>query len=342
MVLCVKVLLKQAEKVKGFITEQGLFDTDYRLKRTGTHIFFPITKKSGIKKRFPSAEFTDLKSLPKARKKKTVRSLVTEKLTKEEIEHLRRAYDVVGTIAIVEIPPELRKKERFIAETILELQKNVKTVVKKADIHGTEFRIQPVKHIAGERTKETVHKEHGVRLRLHVGKVYFSPRLSAERKRIAAQVRKDEKVLVMFSGCAPYPCVIARNTEAEEVVGIELNPVGHDYGVENVKLNRLDNVTLINADARHAAELTKTKFNRILMPLPKSAEDFLDSALAAAKKGTIIHFYDFKEIGKFDEAKDTIRSACKRNKKRCRILRTIRCGQHAPRTYRICVDFKIL
>ncbi|MBW2972368.1 class I SAM-dependent methyltransferase family protein [Candidatus Woesearchaeota archaeon] len=341
MVLCVKVPLKKAQEVKDFLAEHNLLNREYSFKKTKTRMFFPITGKSGIKKQFSFADLTDVKSLPKAREKMSMKSFVTKSLTKKELEHLRRAYDIIGTIAILEIPPELKKKEKLIAETILSLQKNVRTVVKKADIHGTEFRTQPMQHLAGEKTKETVHKEHGVLLHLDVEKVYFSPRLSTERQRIADQVVPGEMVLVMFSGCAPYPCVIAKNTKAKEVVGIELNPAGHDYGVENVKLNKLTNVTLINADARDAAELTKMKFDRIVMPLPKTAEDFLDSALAVAKKGTIIHFYNFRETGKFEEASELIKSACRRSKKKCRILRTVKCGQHAPRTFRICVDFSV-
>jgi tRNA G37 N-methylase Trm5 len=82
----------------------------------------------------------------------------------------------------------------------------------------------------------------------------------------------------------------------------------------------------------------KQKFDRIIMPLPKSAGDFLESAFAAAKKGTIIHFYAFEEEGKFNAAHKRIKKACKKNKLDCRILKTVKCGQHAPRTFRICVD----
>lgn len=342
MVLCVKTPVRQAQQVKQFLIDNGLFDPRYRLKRTSTHILFPIIKKTGIKKRFSFAELTDVKSLPKAREKKDIKSEVKKKLTKKELDHLRRAFDIIGDIAILEVPPELVKKQKLIAETLLKLQKNVNTVLKKAGIHGTEFRTQPMRWLAGKKTKETVHKEHGIRLKLNVEKVYFSPRLSTERKRIAQQVRPGERILVMFSGCAPYPCVIAKNTEAKEIVGIEINPAGHDYGVENIRLNKISNVTLINADVRDAVPLFKPKFDRIVMPLPKSAGDFLDTALSAAKKGTIINFYAFEERGKFRKAHERIKNACKKSKKSCRILRTVKCGQHSPNMFRICVDFKII
>ncbi|MBU4493027.1 MAG: class I SAM-dependent methyltransferase family protein, partial [Nanoarchaeota archaeon] len=79
----------------------------------------------------------------------------------------------------------------------------------------------------------------------------------------------------------------------------------------------------------------------IIMPLPKSAGDFLDLALNSIKPNGIIHFYDFLKEDEFEKAKEKIRKACKRAKKKCKILRIVKCGQHAPHVFRICVDFKV-
>ena len=78
------------------------------------------------------------------------------------------------------------------------------------------------------------------------------------------------------------------------------------------------------------------------MPLPKSAEDFLHLALKSAEKNAIIHFYDFlneKDIPK--AAINKIKKACKKAKKKYKILNHNKCGQFSPHTYRICVDFKV-
>ncbi len=74
------------------------------------------------------------------------------------------------------------------------------------------------------------------------------------------------------------------------------------------------------------------------MPLPKNAEDFLKDVLKVSKKNTIIHFYDFQHEDEFSKTKEKI----KKQIKKFRILRTVKCGQYAPRKYRICVDFKVL
>lgn len=146
----------------------------------------------------------------------------------------------------------------------------------------------------------------------------------------------------MFSGCAPYLAVIARNTGANYIAGIEKNPVAHRYALENLKLNKIKNVELYCGDVRDIISHLKRKFDRILMPLPKGAEDFLDLALSACKKNSIIHFYDFEHENELSKGEEKVKEACKRNNKKVRILRTVKCGQYSPGKFRICVDFKLL
>jgi tRNA (guanine37-N1)-methyltransferase len=272
----------------------------------------------------------------------TLKKALGKKLTKKEREKIITSYDVVGSIAIVEIPKELRKKEKIIAETLLLLHKSIKTVLKKEGIHKGKYRRQKLKFLAGKRTKIAEYKENNARFRLDVEKVYFSPRTSTERKRIYELVRPGEQILVMFSGCAPLPVVISKNTKAKEIYGIELNPAAHKFAVENVELNKLRNVFLIKGDVRKAVPKLKKKFDRILMPLPKDAETFLDTAFKASKKGTTIHLYQFAHIDEFDDVKKKVREICRENREKCRILRIVKCGSYSPRVYRVCVDFRIL
>lgn len=271
-----------------------------------------------------------------------LREALKKKLTQNEMLKLRAAFDVIGTIAVIEISRELIRKQKVIAETLLSLHKNIRTVAKKEDIHKGRFRTQKVKILLGEKTKETACKENNVRLKLNIEKAYFSPRLSTERKRIMHLVKPGESVLVMFSGIAPYVCVIAKNTKATEVYGIEANPAAHKYALENVMLNKIKNAKLFLGDVRKIVPKLNKKFDRILMPLPKQASDFLNTALDAAKKGTVVHFYDFEHETEFKLGEQKIVSACRKAKKKCKIIGTFKCGQHAPRIYRICIDFKVL
>ena len=205
------------------------------------------------------------------------KDLLKSKLTPNELTLVPSSYDIVGSILLFsDFPKELAKKEKIVGEGLLELHKNIKTVCKKTRKYSGKYRTPKLKIIAGEKTKETMHKENNSMLKLDVEKVYFSSRLSTERKRIFSQVKKNESILVMFSGCGVYPITIARNSKAKEIYGIEINPTAHKYALENLKLNKVeDKIKLYLGDVKKILPKLDRKFGRILMPLPKGAEDFL-------------------------------------------------------------------
>lgn len=267
-----------------------------------------------------------------------LKELLEGKLTKMQVSLVPRSFDVVGDILIFsDFPDELKKKEKIIGQTILKSMKNVQVVCKKTKLHSGVFRTKKVRILAGAKRKTTVHKENNVKVSLNVETCYFSPRLSNERLRIANLVRKGESVFVMFSGVAIYPLVISKNTQAKEVYGVEINPSAHKFAEENVKINKANNVKLFLGDVKKVVPKLKKKFDRIIMPLPKSAEEFLDIALKSAKKGAVIHFYDFLFEQDLNQVIDKIKKHCKK----CKIIKIVKCGQYSPRKYRICVDFKV-
>jgi tRNA (guanine37-N1)-methyltransferase len=262
------------------------------------------------------------------------------KLTASELTHLR-GFDVIGDIAVLEIPKELEKKQKLIAKTLSELLPYIKVVARKKGGHVGVYRKQPLVILAGEKRKTTSHKEYGLTFLLNAETCYFSPRLSTERMRIAQQVKPGETVLVLFSGVAPYPLVIAKHSQAAKVIAIEANPSAHKYAVENVARNKLGHkVIVIKGDAKKA--IPKLDYDRIVMPWPQRADEFLASTLKHAKKGAFVHFYDFQQEGEFENAADIVKAACKQAKKKCKILKIVECGQVGVRNYRVCVDFRML
>ena len=341
MVLCAKVALKEAERSKRYIRERGLLLNGFRHAKGADYLLLPVAKR--FKAAFDvSFEERDLESVER---KNRLKDRLKGELSVAELEKLKSSFDVVGSIAILEVNEELREKERLLAETILAAYKNIKTVLKKGGGHEGELRLQRMSLLAGEDTRETVTQENGVRLKINVEEVYYSVRSATERKRIASLVKPGERVLVMFSGAAPYCCVIAKNTAASEIVGIELNEKGHELGLENVRLNKLKNVVLIQGDVKEVVPSlveNDVSFDRIVMPLPHTGHDFLDEAFAVAHKGTVIHLYDFEREGEFAKATEKVEASGKRNGREIKVLRTVPSGQHSPRVFRLCVDFELL
>jgi tRNA (guanine37-N1)-methyltransferase len=331
-----KIPLKEAEKIKNILIENNLLDFNRMIDVNKEYIFFPVLDyKNKLLKKYEIIEH----NLKIKEKKQNAKQKLFSILNKDEINNLKTAFDIIGDIAIIEIDDNLKNKEKIIAKAILDTHKNIKTIVKKSGIHDGQFRTQKTIHILGEEKKISLYKENNIKLKVDVDNVYFSPRLSTERKRIMQQVKKGENILVMFSGVAPYPIVLSKNTQANSILGIELNPQAHNLGLENLKLNKIKNVILINGDVKDIIMRLDQKFDRILMPLPKTADDFLDSAFKVSKKNTIIHFYDFLSEDNFKEAYDKIEKACKKNGFEYKIQSTNKCGQHAPYVFRICVDF---
>ena len=263
-------------------------------------------------------------------------------LSEEELQLLVQSYDIVGDIAITIIPDALLAKKDLIAGAILALHKNIKVVARRAGIYDGEFRTLPLEIIGGEERKETVHREHGVRFLLNPETTYYSVRSSSERQRLASLVRDRERVLVLFSGIGPYPLIIGRANPSCRVIGIEKNPAAHAYALKNLGYNKkISNVEFYEGDVRTVLPDLRMTFDRIVMPLPKSAEAFLGLALQFLQRPGWLHFYDLQEKGGVEEAIEKVRSACRQVARPVMSAEVTVCGHCAPRLYRICVDARV-
>jgi len=199
-------------------------------------------------------------------------------LTKKDIKKIPRSFDIIGDILIFsDFPKELKKKEKDVGNYLLKKLKNIKVVAKKSKKYSGKKRTPKLKILAGEKRKETIHKESGVLIKINPEKAYFSVRSGTERLRIAKQVKKDESILVMFSGVSPLPLILSKHSKAKEIYGIEINKKAHKYAEENVKLNKRKNIKLFRGNVRKIIPKLK-KFDRIIMPLPKDSENYLNLA----------------------------------------------------------------
>ena len=117
-----------------------------------------------------------------------LKDLLKKKLAKKELNLVPSSFDIVGNIIVFsDFPKQLIKKEKIIGNEIIKNYKQIKSVFKKTKKYSGKFRTPKLKLLAGENNKETLYKENNVILKLNVEKVYFSPRLSEERKRIFQQ-----------------------------------------------------------------------------------------------------------------------------------------------------------
>ncbi len=124
-----------------------------------------------------------------------------------------KGYDILGNIAIVKFARgDNRAKKMGEAKTLLNQHKNVSTVLEKSGKFKGRLRTLKTNFIAGIKTKEALYKENNCAFRFNVDTCYFSPRLSSERSEIANKIKKNESVLVMFAGVAPFSIVLPKFT----------------------------------------------------------------------------------------------------------------------------------
>jgi tRNA G37 N-methylase Trm5 len=168
-----------------------------------------------------------------------IQKFLENKIPKELLPKVKRAFEVVGDIAITEIEKELVEYEKEIGKAILKVNPALKVVLKKSGIHTGEFRTQELINIAGENRKETIYTENNIKLKVNPETVYFSAKLSTEREELLSEIEDESRVLIMFSGCGPYSYVALRkNPDIGQITSIELNKEGHDYAVESLDLNK--------------------------------------------------------------------------------------------------------
>ncbi len=288
MALYVKVQKKLGEKVKEELARAGAFDMDYELVKRGDELLIPI------KKRVKKFEIVEFEGKKRELKPRTLKNALKGILTDKELELVPKRFDIIGEVAVLDIPDEISQKSMEIAKALMKIQPKIKAVCRESGLTEGTFRLKPVEVVLGERTV-TEYKESGVRMHLDVSSVYFSPRLASDRLRIAHQVKAGERVLVMFAGVGPYALIMAKEQPKASIVAVEINPTAVEYMRENVGLNKMqDRIEVHEGDVKKVVPKFGS-FDRILMPLPKDAGEFLDIAKLALKKGGIIHFYSFSD-----------------------------------------------
>ncbi len=264
-------------------------------------------------------------------------------LSEKESEELFSAFDQIGDIIVIRIPDSLLSKKKIIGGIILERVSTAKSVFyQSSDVEG-DFRTRSLELVAGEDRTETEYKEYGCRFAVDVEKVFFSPRLSTERERIANLVQDGEIVVNMFGGVGMFSILVAKNKKCT-VYNIDINPIASKLCEKNINLNKLvGEVICINGDAaKIIKERLENKGDRTLMLLPERSDEFLESAILATRNNGIIHYYSHIHADKKQDApKLSEQHYLELTKVKSEILNSKIVRAVGPRYYQTVVDVKI-
>lgn len=233
--------------------------------------------------------------------RRRLRTLLAEILPPEELSIIYNSYDIVGDIAIIRLTEASKKHSQIIAETIMKVHKNVKTVLAQIGPIQGDFRLRKLEYVAGEKRTRTIHRESGCVFAVDLESCYFSPRLSYERMRIAKLVKDGEIIVNMFAGVGCFSILIAKHSNAAKIYSIDINPEAVQFMKENVRLNKVHGkVVPIEGDAKDVIQQKlRNIVDRVLMPLPEKALEYLPYAFSALKNGMgWIHLYAFEHANR--------------------------------------------
>ncbi|MFD1562726.1 class I SAM-dependent methyltransferase [Haloarchaeobius amylolyticus] len=323
---CVRVAREAGEATRATLADADLINDDYEIAVEDGWLYIPVTDPDAVRAVLEDGEIVT----------RTVDERDTQ-TTPADLLSFEPSYERLGEAALIDEDDPERARE--IADAILDSDLPVGTVLNKASKVKGETRIRDWELLAGEDT-EVVHREYGCEFLLDLAEVYFSPRLATERHRVAEQVDAGEHAFDMFAGVGPFVVPFAKR--GAECVGVDINADAIEYLRENARRNGVaDRVTAINDDVREVATDYAGWADRIVMNLPHSADEFLESAVTLAGDDCVLHYYDIQhEDDPFGPGERAIRAAAEPEYDvTVETRHTVR--SYAPHELNVCLDVRL-
>ena len=289
---CVRVPREAGEETRQRLAEANLVDDGYDITVVDGQLYVPVTDPEAV----PS-DLTVVEADPPVREGQTMPADGLD---------FDASYERIGDVAIVDEDDDGRA--RAIADAIMDSDLPVRAVLNRASKIKGEQRVRDWDVLAGEGTAVT-HREYGCTFDLDLAEVYFSPRLATERHRVTEQVSEGEQAFDMFAGVGPFAIPFAKR--GATCVGTDINETAIEYLRANAERNGVsDRVTGICGDVREVAGEYEDWADRVVMNLPHSADEFLDTAVRLAADDCVFHYYDIQhEDDLFGPGERAIRAA---------------------------------
>jgi len=323
---CVRVALEAGEATRTTLADADLIDDDYEIAVEDGWLYIPVADPDAVRAVLDDGEIVT----------RTVDERDSQ-ATPADLLAFDPSYERLGEAALIDEDDPERARE--ITDAILESDLPVETVLNKASKVKGETRVRDWELLAGEDT-EVVHREYGCEFLLDLAEVYFSPRLATERHRVAKQVDAGEHAFDMFAGVGPFVVPFAKR--GAECVGVDINADAIEYLRENARRNGVgERVTAINDDVRAVAAEYDGWTDRIVMNLPHSADEFLESAVTLAGDDCVLHYYDIQhEDDPFGPGERAIRATAEpKYDVTIETRHTVR--SYAPHELNVCLDVRL-
>lgn len=269
--------------------------------------------------------------------KPRIREILSRELPEGLVKLLPKHWVQIGDVLILPLRPELEPYKGRIAEVYAEVL-GVKAVLRKGRISG-EFRETNYELLYGTDTV-TVHVENGIKYKLDVARIMFSPANVKERVRMAKVAKPGELVVDMFAGIGHLSLPMAVHGGAR-IIAIEKSPYTFRFLVENIELNKVqDRMTAYNIDNRDFPG--ENIADRVLMGYVVKTAEFIPKALSIAKDEAIIHYHNtVPERLMPAEPFETFRRVAKEHGYEAEKLNELVIKRYAPGVWHVVVDVRV-
>lgn len=329
----VKVRRDAGESTRQRLMEEGLLDTSHRIATDGDNIYFPVINDVEWAENL-EMEFEKLPRVEAFEDK-------LSKIVPPDLIPLIRTFDSIGDIAVMEFDDALLPYSKGIANAFLEAHKHFRTVLLKGGSIDGQYRTRRYEFLAGERRTSTRHKEYGLAFELDLDKVFFTPRLANERKRVTDMVRSSETVIDMFCGIGPFSISIAKYSQPSIIYSIDLNSDAIEYLKKNIEINGVSGIVPICGDANYVIK-GLPQADRIIMNLPKISHKFLRSAVNNVRENGVIHYYTIMRDEELEGIRCFIEQVAEQHGREAYVLNTIKIKPYSPYTFMTAFDIRIV
>jgi len=277
-----KVVANQAQKAKIFLEDCNALNDGFLPIKEDGFVFWPLNFEV-------EGEIIEREGLSSSRVSRDYRL----KLPLNLRNIAPRAFDIFGSIAILKLNSEIIEFSDIISKSLLDSNPNIDRVALDMGVKG-EFRIRELDMIQGESNFVGIHKENGLKIKVDISKVYFSPRLAMERKRIVDVAIKGEDILDAFAGASPFSVGLAR--KGCTLTSVDSNPEAEKWSHENFALNGIKRSEYRFITSKIEDVISDLGiYDRIIMNNPTNPIPYLEGLSSLLKSNGFIHLYKIVE-----------------------------------------------
>ena len=219
---------------------------------------------------------------------------IKHKVNKKLHNKIPKKWKKIGDILIADFS-NLEKNDRaYVAMAYGEILR-VKTVLQKNKINGELRTPETTEILFGKDTKTEI-TEHGIKYRLDLSKVMWSPGNTGWRSILEGPERvgnfykfdNPKTIIDYFAGIGYFTIQLAKSYPDANIISIDKNPESIKFLEENLKINDVTNVSVINDDCRNI----ELKADVIHLGYISNTLEFLDHARKNLNSNGVAIFHE--------------------------------------------------